>query len=107
MDPETLRKFIHNWERPLLSLFFFLYGTAVLYYFHTSSPKLDFNPCPSPNMYLTIGQAMFDGFVPYRDLFDGKGMPIFLFNGIGGLIDSDGYIGQWLVSCAFFACMLD
>lgn len=57
-------------------------------------------------MYLTIGQAMFDGFVPYRDLFDGKGMPIFLFNGIGGLIDSDGYIGQWLVSCVFFAWTL-
>ena len=106
MAPDSLRKFIHNREQPLSVLFFFVYGLAVLYYFNTSSPKLDFNPCPSPNMYLTIGQAMFDGFVPYRDLFDGKGMPIFLFNGIGGLIDSDGYIGQWLVSCAFFAWTL-
>ncbi len=50
-------------------------------------------------MFLTIGQGIFDGLVPYRDLWDGKGFAVFFVVGVFGKIFPGIYFGQWMLSC--------
>ena len=48
-------------------------------------------------LFMTMGRAMVSGKVLYRDIFDHKGLYIFLVNGIGALISRNSLNG--LVSC--------
>ena len=52
------------------AIFFFLFGF--------NSPIYEFNSCPDYQWYMTIGNALTHGKIPYRDLFEHKG-PIVYF----------------------------
>lgn len=59
--------------------FFFLFFSAVLVtLFSTCSPLYPFNPWMDANVFMTIGKNMLHGMMPYRDLFDLKGILLFL-----------------------------
>lgn len=53
-----------------------------------------------------IGKAMFGGRVLYRDVFDQKGPLIFFVHGLAGLVQSDGFLGVWLLEIAAGAVFL-
>ena len=48
-------------------------------------------------LFMTMGRAMVSGKVLYRDIFDHKGLYIFLINGIGALISRNSMNGVFLV----------
>lgn len=49
------------------------------------------------SVFMYIGKQMVNGFVPYRDLFDHKGIILYFFNYIGFLISDKSFWGIWLV----------
>lgn len=77
---------------------YLLFSAVVLYFVHAGSPRIGFNPLPSPTMFLTIGDGIFHGAVPYRDLWDGKGFIVFFLTGLFRQIFPGIYTGQWVLS---------
>lgn len=49
------------------------------------------------SVFMYIGKQMLSGKVPYRDLFDHKGIILYFFNYLGFLISDNSYLGIWLV----------
>lgn len=89
------RKFLYRF--PIV--FYAVFSTFVLIFINASSPLYNYNPSPSPNMFLTIGRGIFDGMVPYRDIWDGKGFAVFFLVGLFGKMFPGIYLGQWILSC--------
>lgn len=55
-------------------------------------------------LFMTMGRAMVSGKVLYRDIFDHKGLYIFLVNGIGALISRNSLNGLFLVETVTICC---
>lgn len=49
------------------------------------------------NCYFIIGKGILKGLVPYRDLYDQKGLIIFLIYSIANLISSSSYFGVYII----------
>lgn len=65
-----------------------------------SSPFLKYMDVDS-SVFYTMGRAMADGKVPYRDLFDHKGWYVYFFNCLGALISPNNTIGLFVIECLF------
>lgn len=70
----------------------------------TSSPLYPINLWVDPNTYFTVGKSMFQGLIPYRDVFDHKGPYLYVLHGIAWLVDHDGFLFIWIVEivCCYF-----
>lgn len=62
----------------------------------TSSPLYPMNTWVDANSFMTMGKGMFNGLVPYRDLFEQKGPLLYLIHGLSWLIDNTGFFGVYL-----------
>lgn len=56
-----------------------------------------FNLWDDANSYFTMGKCMFRGFVPYRDLFDQKGILLYFIYGISSLISATTFRGVFIM----------
>lgn len=64
-----------------------------------SSPIYPLNPWDDVNVYFTVGRGVFEGQVPYMDLYEQKG-PLFLFMyALASLISNTSFTGVWLAEC--------
>ena len=66
-----------------------------------------FNIWDDVNSYFTVGKCIFRGFVPYRDLFDQKGIMLYFIYGLASLISPTTFIGVYIfeVIAAFFTLL--
>ena len=71
-----------------------------------SSPVFPLNDWMDANAFFTIGKAMMNGIVLYRDVFDQKGPLLFFVYGIAWLLDHDGFLGAFLIEIICFAAFL-
>ena len=62
-----------------------------------SSPLYAFNNWDDSNSYFTVGKSIFKGLVPYRDLFDQKGMMLYTLYGIASLISYKTFLGVFVI----------
>lgn len=64
-----------------------------------------FNLWDDANSYFTVGKCIFRGFVPYRDLFDQKGIMLYFIYGLASLISPTTFRGVFVfeVIAAFFS----
>ncbi len=83
-----------------------LYAALVLLLCTKSSPLFVFNDWCDANTYFTMGKGLMRGAVPYRDLFDDKGPLFYLLYGLGSLIDSDGFLGVYIVQSVLLGVTL-
>jgi hypothetical protein len=62
-------------------------------------PFANLNPGVDQSVFLYIGRMMHQGFVPYKDLFDHKGIILYLIQYIGMFWDYDKFLGAgvWFV----------
>lgn len=59
------------------------------------------------NAFMTVGKAMMQGIVPYRDLFEQKGPFLYLIYGVASLISKTNFIGVYFLELlAFFVSLL-
>ena len=66
-----------------------------------------FNLWDDANSYFTMGKCMFRGLVPYRDLFDQKGIFLYTIYAFASLISPTTFLGVYIfeVIAAAFACV--
>lgn len=64
-----------------------------------------FNLWDDANSYFTVGKCIFRGFVPYRDLFDQKGIMLYFIYGLSSLMSHTTFRGVFVfeVIAAFFS----
>ncbi|MCR5156179.1 MAG: hypothetical protein K6C96_05825, partial [Butyrivibrio sp.] len=56
-----------------------------------------FNLWDDANSYFTVGKCIFRGMVPYRDLFDQKGIMLYFIYGIASLISPVTFRGVFIM----------
>ncbi len=85
----------------------FLTALAVITICSKSSFLYRFNLWDDANSYFTMGKCMFRGFVPYRDLFDQKGILLYTIYGLASLISPTTFLGVYImeVIAATFVCV--
>lgn len=82
---------------------------AVLAVCSRSSPLYPTNDWVDANVYFTIGRAMHQGLMPYRDLLDQKGPLMYLLHWAAAAISDTSFFGVWLLEvlaggCFLYAC---
>lgn len=58
------------------------------------------------NAFFTVGKSMMNGVVPYRDLFEQKGLLLYVIYGIGYLLSNKSFHGVFVIEVLFFAVFL-
>jgi len=79
----------------------FIYAFVLIFFCSLSSPLYDFNSWADLNIYFTMGKSIFNGLVPYKDVFDHKGPLIFFIYGVGYLISNDTFTGVYIITSLF------
>lgn len=81
----------------LLGLFCFICACGILLVCSECSPLYPYNQWGDANIYFTIGRGMTKGLMPYRDLVDHKGPLLYLLHMVGAWINSQSFLGVWLL----------
>lgn len=58
------------------------------------------------NAYFTVGKALMNGYVPYKDLFDQKGPILYVIYAISYMIHHTSFIGVYFLEILFFTVFL-
>ena len=91
---------ISGWELPIL----FLSAAAVITVCSKSSPLYPLNDWVDANCYFTVGKAMSHGQVLYRDIYEQKGILLYVLHALAYLVSERTFLGVWLLEivAAFF-----
>lgn len=73
-------------------------STACLFHLFPLGGK---SPAQDSSVFIYIGQMMHKGYIPYKDMFDHKGIMIYFLEYLGTFILGKGYIGIWLIETIF------
>lgn len=90
--------------------FIFIIFTAftVILICSESSPLYPINDWTDANCYMTVGRAMLNGAMPYRDLFEHKGPVIYLLHALAAIVSDNSFFGVFLIEtafCSWFLCL--
>lgn len=85
----------------------FLVAFAIITICSGSSFLYAFNLWDEANSSFTVGKSIFRGLVPYRDLFDQKGILVYFIYGISSLISATSFRGVFVMEiiAAFFSML--
>ena len=92
-----------------LGLAFLLFGVVALlslFFCSVHSPFYRFSAYPDANTYMDVAQAMRHGLMPYRDVFDHKGLLLYLINYLAAVLFPQSATGIYLISCVSLAVFL-
>ncbi|MCX8128555.1 MAG: glycosyltransferase family 39 protein [Clostridia bacterium] len=96
-----------RFSKTALTISFFLaYSFAVLFFCTKSSPFFHMNDWPDANAYFSMGKGMFNGLVPYRDIFDHKGPLLYFLNGLAYLISDNNFYGVYIMQSISLSVVL-
>ena len=71
-----------------------------------SSPLYPLNDWVDSNCYFTVGKAMMNGRVVYRDIYEQKGIFLYFIHGLGYLISNTTFIGVYFFEVAAHTAFL-
>lgn len=101
---------LRNKEKGLTSfdwqefLYFIVAAGVILLFASRSSLLYPCNDWNDANSYFSVGKALFNGKVPYRDVFDQKGMYLYFFYGLAYLVSHTTFKGvfilEWILATA-------
>ena len=77
--------------------YFILAAFLILLFASRSSFLYPCNDWNDANSYFSVGKALFNGKVPYRDVFDQKGMYLYFFYGLAYLVSHTTFAGVFLL----------
>lgn len=83
-------------ENGLFYLIIAAFSFVLLYFCTASSFRYETNPWNDANAFFTVGKAMFNGIVPYRDIFEQKGPLLYFIHGIAYLISNSTFTGVYI-----------
>lgn len=83
------------------SVYLILYCAVSVFFILIFATRSSFlYPCNDwndANSYFSVGKALFNGKVPYRDVFDQKGMYLYFFYGLAYLVSNTTFAGVFLL----------
>lgn len=87
---------------------FYCFFLSFIYLLLTSKNSFlyAFNEWGDANSFFTVGKSMFRGVIPYRDLFEQKGLLLYVIYGVGSLFSSTTFHGVFIVEVLFFTIFL-
>ena len=71
-----------------------------------SSPLYPMNDWVDVNCFFTVGRGIWDGLVPYRDLYEQKGPVLYFVYAIIALFSEDSFVGVYLLEVVTFGLFL-
>lgn len=83
--------------------FCLLAAFAALLICSMNSPLYPLNPWNDVNCYMTVGQEMLRGGLPYRDLIEHKGPLMYALHALALLISPGNYHGIWVIEVVLMA----
>ena len=97
-------KKINNYLKNKCIVFFMLFVVSliILLVCSKNSPLYSFNDWVDAHAFFTMGKGIFNGKIPYKDLFEQKGPLLYLIYGIGYLISHDTFIGIFILKCVSY-----
>ena len=97
-------KKINNYLKNKCIVFFMLFVVSliILLVCSKNSPLYSFNDWVDAHAFFTMGKGIFNGKIPYKDLFEQKGPLLYLIYGIGYLISHDTFIGIFILECVSY-----
>ncbi|MHC5247188.1 hypothetical protein [Enterococcus sp. LJL90] len=90
-----------NW-----GLEFAFFSIFLLAIFSKNSPLFSTNDWVDANAFLTVGKSMFNGLVPYKDIFEQKGPYLYFVYGISSFFKLKSFLGVYLLECIAMATNL-
>lgn len=81
--------------------FLILSAFAILMIASRSSFLYPCNDWNDANSYFSVGKALFNGKMPYRDVFDQKGMYLYFLYGLAYLVSHTTFLGVFLLEVVF------
>jgi len=87
-------------------LYCFLVSFIILLFTSKCSFLYPFNDWVDANAFFTVGKSMMNGIVPYRDLFEQKGLLLYFIYGVGYLISNTTFIGIFILEIIFLLLLL-
>ncbi|WP_143463020.1 teichoic acid glycosyl transferase [Levilactobacillus enshiensis] len=67
-------------------------GTFIMLFCSYTSPAFYVDDSPDNNAFFTVGKAMMNGIVPYKDIFEQKGPYVYFLHGLAYLVSSRSFI---------------
>ncbi len=109
--PETVKKenISQKWLQKYGHLLIFAAIAVVIALFAFSgSPLYPINEWEDPNVFLTMGRAILDGKVMYRDIYEQKGPYVYFLHAFAALISNTSFLGVWILEIVnlFFSMVL-
>lgn len=107
-----MMKFFHNDRSNTFSAHLVLFGFCVILALllmliaTKSSPLYPFNDWVDTNASFTVGKAMMNGRVLYRDIFDQRGPFLYFLYGLAYLISEKSFLGVFIVEVLLFSVFL-
>lgn len=92
-EPMKSHKNKRIWE----SLFLLFAAFLILLFATRSSFLYPCNDWNDANSYFSVGKALFNGKMPYRDVFDQKGMYLYFLYGLAYLVSHTTFLGVFLL----------
>ena len=86
--------------------FCLLLAFIVLMFTSKNSYLYEFNDWVDANAFFTMGKSMFNGVVPYKDLFEQKGLILYVIYGIGYLFSNTTFHGVFFLEVFSFSIFL-
>lgn len=86
--------------------FLILSAFIILMIASRSSFLYPFNDWNDANSYFSVGKALFNGKMPYRDVFDQKGMYLYFLYGLAYLVSHTTFLGVFLLEMVLAAADL-
>lgn len=85
----------------LAAAYLFLSAFLLLMLASRSSFLYPCNDWNDANSYFSVGKALFNGKMPYRDVFDQKGMYLYFFYGLAYLVSHTTFAGVFILEVIF------
>ncbi len=93
-EEDKKRKLNNDWIR---GSYLILAAFAILLFASRSSFLYPCNDWNDANSYFSVGKGIFNGRLPYRDIFDQKGMYLYFFYGLAYLVSRTTFRGVFLM----------
>lgn len=97
---------IKNKAEPWLTLCCLLAAGLLIGLCSRSSPLYPINDWNDTNCFFTVGKAMFNGRVVYRDIYEQKGVLLYFLYGLAWLVSHRSFFGAYLLETLCFAVFL-
>ena len=102
---ENRKTGIMKFNKTYAEVLYLIFAAFVIVLFASRSSAL--YPCNDwndANSYFSVGKGLFNGKVPYRDIFDQKGMYLYFFYGLAYLVSHTTFRGvfllEWILAAA-------